>query len=44
MMMDSLVIYPLKHIIPKGKNGNGFPFPYKPKFSIFISENEVILI
>lgn len=42
--MDSLVIYPLKHIIPKEKNGNGFHFPYKPNFTIFISENEVTLI
>lgn len=42
--MDSLVIYPLKHIVPKEKSGNGFPFPYKPSFAIFIPENEVTLI
>lgn len=43
-MMDSLVIHPLKDIIPKEKNGNGFPFPYKPSFTIFAPENEVTLI
>lgn len=42
--MDSLVVYPLKHIIPKKKNGNGFNFPYKPNFTICISEKEVTLI
>lgn len=42
--MDSLVIYPLKHIIPKEKNGTGFHFPYKPNFTIFIPENEATLI
>lgn len=42
--MDSLVIYLLKHIIAKEKSGNGFPFPYKPSFMIFVSEHEVTLI
>lgn len=49
--MYSLVIYPLKHVIPKKKNWNGFPFPsisfltiVKPGFTIFVPENEVTLI